>query len=132
MNKFAKRLTKLTHGCNTSCLVIGNGFGYIEDVSAVFKTVFIFNKLESKIKGRNIIYREDLDRITDVNEVNAILIDLDHIDYLKSCIPLWIRSNCLILIEKNECLERPAALPLWDNGYRAVEQHGFYHVWKRL
>jgi len=132
MNKFAKRLIKLSNRSNNACLVLGHGFGQLGDVASVFKTVFVFNDSGKTIKLRNIIHRENLDRITDIGDIEFILIDLDHTQYLRNCIPLWIKNQCLVLVEQNDCLERPAALPLWENGYRAVEQHGFYHVWKRL
>jgi hypothetical protein len=131
MNKFAKRLIK-TNKSHNACFVLGNGFGRLEDVAAVFRTVFIFNANGIKPKARNIVYREDLDRIGDIADIEAMLVDLDHTHYLKQCVPLWIKNHCSVLIEHNDCLERPAALPLWDNGYRALEQHGFYHVWKRI
>lgn len=132
MNKFAKRLIKSTNRANNACLILGKGFGYLEEIAGIFKTVFVFSDCDQKFKARNVIYRENLDRITDIGDIDAMLVDMDHTEYLKSCIPLWMRNHCAVIIEKNECLERPAALPLWDNGYRAVEQHGFYHIWKRI
>jgi len=54
MSKFSKKIKKYLND-DYSVLIIGQGFGYLEDLSNIFKTVFVVNSIENQIKFKYII-----------------------------------------------------------------------------
>jgi hypothetical protein len=112
-------------------MVIGTGFGHLPDILDLFNTVFLFSFDESKIKSKKIVFRENLDDLNFLIDVTAILIDRNQVHHLNSLLPLLTRCKPAVLIEGFEVIGRDLSLPLYSTGYRAVDQHGFYHVWKQ-
>ena len=129
MDKFKKRLLKLSkHPQNA--LVIGNGFGRLNDVLDIFETVFIFSNDTIGIRAKNLIPKESINSILNAVNVTAILIDLEYLPLLEKTLPIWHRWHSLILIEGNNPIGRDKSQALYKNHYGCVELHGIYHVWK--
>ncbi len=131
MSKFSKKIKKYLND-DYSVLIIGQGFGYLEDLSNIFKTIFLVNGTTSPIKSRNIVYRENFDNITDIGMVSAIMVDLNNVKDLELMSTYWTQCSPAVLIEGNEPIDRSKSDYLYKYGYRCVEQLGFCHVWKKI
>jgi lipopolysaccharide export LptBFGC system permease protein LptF len=131
MSKFSKKIKKYLND-DHSVLVIGQGFGYLEDLSNIFKTVVVVNSIENQIKSKNIVYRKNFDNIADIGLVSAIIIDLNKTQDLELIPTYWTRFSPVILIEGNEPIDRLKSSYLYKFGYRCIEQLGVCHVWKKI
>ncbi len=131
MSKFAKRITKFVKEPE-SALVLGTGFGMIEELVEIFDTVFVVNTEPLEIRARNLIYRQNFQDIGQIGNPTAILVDLSQLHNLNHCVSLWSRARPFILIEGNELVDREKTRLLWNFHYRPVEQMGFFHGWKIL
>lgn len=131
MSKFAKRIQKYIID-DKSALVIGNAFGHLDDLSGIFKTIFVVSETEKKIRYRNVVYRESFDKINDIGEVSVILVDLDKVSWLEQMPTYWTRFSPIILIEGNELIDRTKSAYLYKYGYRCIDKLGFSHAWKKI
>lgn len=130
MNKFEKRLRKLL-GSPENALVIGTGFGKLEEILEIFKTVFVTACPRPEIKSKNLVYLENFESCYTAIDISVIFIDLSEVNRLVRLQPVWTRWRAVTLVEGNDVIGRDISKPLWDQNYRAVDQHGIYHVWKR-
>jgi ribonucleotide monophosphatase NagD (HAD superfamily) len=128
MNKFQKRLSKLTKN-NTSALVIGTAFGQISQILSIYSTVFIVNEAMLELKAKNLIYRQTIDRLDYLVNVGVVFLDMQHIDKLENLQTFWKKNNSLVLIEGNDAISRDLSKPLYDSGWRCTSLQGIFHVW---
>ena len=130
MNKFQKRLSKLTKN-NTSALVIGSAFGQISEILSMYSTVFVVNENMLELKAKNLIYRQTIDRLSHLVNVGIVFLDIKHIDKLENLQPFWKKNNSLVLIEGNDAISRELSKPLYDSGWRCTSLQGIFHVWEQ-
>lgn len=128
MNKFQKRLSKNIKKSPIHCVVVGNGFGHIDDFIELFDTVFL---LESSldIREKNVILRQEIQGVFNLSDVGGIFVDYDKkhvIDYLS---PLLSKQNPDVFVEHDDVLEREYTKVLYQLKYRAIAQLGGYHQW---
>lgn len=128
MNKFGKRIQKFI-GEVENCLVIGQGFGKLENISETFNTVFVFSENIIPYKAKNIIQRESFDSIFQLSSISVIFFDKNQLEKLRPSIPLWIAHKPFIIIEGNDVIDREKSKDLHERGYRAVEMQGTHHIW---
>ena len=131
MNKFEKRLTKIA-GNTQNAVVIGQAFGELETVLNIFKTVFIFSLDATKVKAKNLVYRENFNDLNPLTDISAILIDLDQLQHLENISQIWNKNKCVVLIQGNDPIGREFSAALYRDNFRCTDQQGVYHVWKRL
>jgi len=129
MNKFGKRIQKFV-GNVENCLVIGHGFGKLNNIAETFNTVFIFSEKEVPYKAKNIIHRESFDSIFQLSSISVIFFDRDQLDKLRPSIPLWLTHKPYIIIEGNDVIDRDQSKDLYERNYRAVELQGTHHIWR--
>ena len=129
MNKFQKRLSKLSKNCE-SAVVIGHGFGHLDKIIEIFKTVFVIDSVAPTIKSKNLVYRENFDNLSQITEVSMIFFDLDKVYHLNAVSPIWHRNKSMIVIEGNEPIDRTMSKPLYDSAYECTGLHGFFHIWE--
>ncbi len=129
MSKFSKRVKKL-FDVHTSCIVVGQGFGFLPDILEVFETVFVISEQKPEIKHRKLVYRESIDNLTDLYEIQAVFFDLDQLDKLIYMPVVWTKNRPIVIIEGNDPIERTYSKPLYDHGFRCSELLGFFHIWK--
>ena len=129
MSKLIKRLRKLVKSPENA-VVLGQGFGHLDIMINLFKTIFIFSWDAPKVKAKNLIFRENFDDLSPLSEVSMVFVDLNQLQHLEKILPVCIRYNSLIIVEGNDVIGRDLSKILYTNNYRAVDQHGFYHVWK--
>ena len=130
MTKFQKRLSKLTKN-NTNALVIGTAFGQISEILSMYSTVFVVNENMLELKAKNIIYRQTIDRLNHLVNVEVVFLDIKHIDKLENLQPFWKKNNSLVLIEGNDAISRELSKPLYDSGWRCTSLQGIFHVWEQ-
>jgi hypothetical protein len=130
MNKFQKRLSKLSRK-NTNALVIGKAFGYLVDIVHTYPSVFIVDENAPGLKAKNLIYRESVDRLSNITDIGAIFLDLTEIDKLESLIAVWQKHSSKIFIEGGEAISRDFSQPLYSTGWRCTSLQGAFHVWEQ-
>jgi hypothetical protein len=129
MNKFQKRLSKLSKNCE-SAVVIGHGFGHLDQIIKIFKTVFVIDSVAPTIKSKNLVYRENFDNLSQITEVSMIFFDLDKVYHLNAVSPIWHRNKAMVVIEGNEPIDRTISKSLYDSAYECTGLHGFFHAWE--
>jgi len=130
MNKFKKRLHKLSKNTN-SALVIGTAFGQLEQLLDLYSTIFVVNEDATDLKAKNLIYRQNIERLDNITNVGAVFVDIKHISKLESLQTFWKKNNSLIFIEGGDPLPRDLSTPLYDSGWRCTSLQGAFHVWEK-
>jgi hypothetical protein len=130
MNKFQKRVKKSQDNL-LSALVIGTGFGYLKEISEMFNTVFVVAKERPELKLKNVVFREGKASLDPLTDITTIFIDRDQVSTLEHLVGTLHKHHPLVHIEGNEVIEREFSRPFYDNGFRAIDQQGFYHTWKK-
>lgn len=129
MNKFQKRITKLSKNWQTA-LVIGNAFGHLEDLLGIFDTVFVIADHPPAIKARNLVYREMFDQFEQLSDIHFMFYDRNTIEMFRSSMGIWNRNKPVVIIEGHDVIGRDLSGHLYTNSYNAVHQEEEYHVWK--
>jgi len=129
MNKFQKRISKLSKNHETA-VVIGHGFGYLDKITEIFKTVFVISEPAPVIKSKNLIYRENFDNLSQITEVSIILFDLSMVHRLEDTSPIWHRNKAVVVIEGNSPIDRTLSKSLYNSSYECTGLHGFFHTWE--
>ena len=129
MNKFQKRLSKLTKQ-SLNCVVIGHGFGLLQDISQIYKTVFVIDKQRPELKLKNLVYRENFGDLSGMTEISVIFFDLNTLNDLSSIMNLATRCNSLIIIEGNDPIGRDLSGPLYQYNYCCTSLQKIFHVWE--
>lgn len=129
MSKAEKRLRK-TLGSVQNALIIGLGFGLLNDTLKIFKSVFVINDIKTNIKSRNLIYRENFKDLSMISDISVVFVDRNNVHAIENIEPILYRHRPLILVEGDEVITREFSSPLYKANYRAVEKCGFYHIWK--
>lgn len=131
MAKLNKRLKKSNIDA-INAVVIGTGFGRLGELLTSFKTIFYISEFPPIMKSRNLVYKNDFDEVGLLPNVTVIFFDRDQILKIPNMIPLMLYSWPSIVIEGNDVIEREYSKDLYKHGYRALEQHGMFHVWKKI
>jgi len=131
MEKFQKRLLK-TKKNPQNAIVLGEGFGHLEDILEVFKSVFVFAPTAPKIKAKNLIFREHGAGKDFLNDISVVFVDRDKTKKIDDIVIILNKWHSLVVIEGDEVIGRDLSQTLYRTGYGAVEQQGYYHTWKKL
>ena len=130
MNKIKKRLSKLSKNAN-SALVIGTAFGHLAQLLDLYATIFVVNEDTDELKAKNLIYRQNIERLDNIVNVGAVFFDIKDIHKLESLQAFWKKNNSLIFIEGGDPLPRDLSKPLYDSGWRCTSLQGEFHVWEK-
>ena len=130
MNKFQKRLSKISRK-HTNALVIGKAFGYLAEIINIYASVFVIDKNPSGLKAKNLIYRENIDRLSNITDVGAIFLDLNELDKLELLTTVWQTHSSKIFIEGGKAISREFSQPLYNSGWRCTSLQGIFHVWEQ-
>jgi hypothetical protein len=131
MSKFYKRIKK-TCGVKdlTNVLVVGSAFGNLDDLLETFTTVFVLLPFDSTIKRRNLVYRQGLDNIEAMVDIDAIFIERRSIKVIKTLYPIWQRWKPTLFIEGEEIISKEDTKPLTLSNYRLIDTQKGLQVWK--
>lgn len=130
MNKFQKRLSKISRK-HTNALVVGKAFGYLVEIINIYASVFVIDENAVGLKAKNLIYRENIDKLSNITDVGAIFLDLNELDKLESLMTLWQTHSSKIFIEGGEAISREFSQPLYNSGWRCTSLQGIFHVWEQ-
>lgn len=131
MSKFKKRLTKSTKKFS-SAIVLGKGFGYLDEICEEFGTVFIHSVTEPEIRIKNLVKRNSIDSLTGLHPISHIFIDRDYVKCLDYLTNLFLKEHSDVIIEGDEPIDRSRSTNLYRHGYECVEKLGFAHYWKKV
>ncbi len=131
MTKFQKRLGKVGKYFNHA-VVVGQGFGNLDELLEIFRTVFIINGYKTGKKAKNLIYRENFEDLDHINNINFVFFDLSEIQHLEKLKDCWVRNDSLVIIEGNDPIEREFSNPLYKTRWGCTSLQGTFHVWERL
>jgi hypothetical protein len=130
MNKFQKRLSKISRK-HTNALVIGKAFGYLTEIINIYASVFVIDENPAGLKAKNLIYRENIDRLSNITDVGAIFLDLNELDKLELLTTVWQTHSSKIFIEGEMAISREFSQPLYNTGWRCTSLQGIFHVWEQ-
>ena len=131
MTKFEKRLSKAIGKCENA-IVVGNGFGYLEPLLAICKTVFVISAQPPEIKAKNLVYREGFNRIEHLSDISVMFVDLNQLHTLEMTSPMWTRYYPSIIIEGAEPIGRDLSGVLYKNHYACTDTKENFHIWTKL
>lgn len=129
MSKFVKRVRKSFKNPR-NVLVIGTGFGYLEELCENFANVFIISTLTEPYKKRNLVYKETFDNIEFLPNLDIIFMDRNqdlHVEKLKT---ILLKYHPSIFVEGNLIFGKNEYKFLKSYNYSVVEMFGDYHLWK--
>lgn len=129
MGKFSKRIKKISQHVRYG-LVIGSGFGNLEDLLENTATVFIVYAKDPEVRAKNLIYRENLESIYSLYEIDFVLIDADQVNLVRELAPLWKRNRCLLIIEGDPSSSSEQVKFLRKERFQVVDYTKKYHIWK--
>jgi len=98
MDKFAKRVLNAAKQ-KRNALVIGSGFGYIEQLADNLRTVFVVDSTDRQLRRRNIIYKDDFTGISSLAEIDFVFIDYDQSGNLEKLHTVLTNNRAVIFVE---------------------------------
>jgi|LauGreDrversion4_2_1035121.scaffolds.fasta_scaffold23405_2 hypothetical protein len=129
MSKFSKKISKV-HKELKDILVVGSAFGNIEDLLETCSTVFISHPKDENLRRKNLVYRESLDSIHLLHNIDFIIIDQDLINVIPTLERVWKKWSSALVIEGSTDTSMPYNKFLKLNRYQIVDIQKHYHVWK--
>lgn len=128
MSKFGKKVLSANIN-HRACLVLGSGFGLMDDIVENFPSVFIINDGDRSLRGRNIIYRRDFSDINSLNDIDFIFFDFNQSGNLKNVQPLLTRFRPVLFVEGTTPWSVDDYKYLRSYGYFLVEYFKNMHKW---
>ena len=129
MSKFTKKISKV-HKELKDILVVGSAFGNIEELLDSCSTVFISHPKDENLRRKNLIYRESLDSIQLLHNIDFIIIDQDLINVIPTLERVWKKWSSALVIEGGTDTSMPYNKFLKLHSYQIVDIQKHYHVWK--
>ena len=130
MSKFKKRISKLTRNPLQNALVIGEGFGHMENLLEIFQTVFVIDESFPKIRSKNLVFKENYDDLHLLIDISFIFFDISKINDINLLAPVFSRWKSIVVVEGNDQISRDYTQSLYNNGWKCTSQQGFFHVWE--
>lgn len=131
MDKFQKRLSKNMKSSPIDCLVIGDGFGFLDQLLEMFNTVFVYQST-TNLKVKNLINRNTLESTFQLRNVTAVFIDLDKLHIMNELSPLYTTVWPDLFIEGDDVIPRTETKQLYQLGYNAIAKLGWCHQWRKV
>lgn len=131
MPKFSRRIYKF-HKNPRNILVLGTGFGFLEEICDNFSSVFIISTLTETVKKKNLIYKENFDNLEFIPDIDIIVMDKNQSVHLENLRPILNRYHPLIFVESNDIFEKKEYKFLQNCGFGVTEMFKGYHMWKFL
>lgn len=129
MGKFSKRLKKLNKNYR-NILVIGSAFGNLVEMLEEAPTVFILYPKDETLRYKNLIYRENLESVNHLPDVDFVIIDREYVHTLPNILFLLRARFPQILIEGEPMSSIEQHKFLKSHGYKVVDIHNTHHLWK--
>jgi hypothetical protein len=130
MSQFSKKIKKLV-GNVDYCLVVGDGFGFLDSIVDLFSTIFIVSEDSREYKNKKIIYVEDYSLLECIPGIRVVFLGKYHLNKIKTLVQLYTKNSPLILIEGSTPIDRLFSEPLYYHGYKCTSVEDQYHVWRK-
>jgi hypothetical protein len=130
MSQFSKKIKKLV-GNVDYCLVVGDGFGFLDSIVDLFSTIFIVSEDSREYKNKKIVYVEDYSLLENVPGIRVVFLGKYHLNKIKTLVQLYTKNSPLILIEGSTPIDRLFSEPLYYHGYKCTSVEDQYHVWRK-
>jgi len=128
MTTFSKKISK-SLASTKNCLVIGEGFGFLEEIIESFQTVFIICKENPITRHKKLIYRESFDNIHELPDLDAIFVDLSKLEKLGYLHTIWTKNKPPVVVEGSRPVSRDPYEPLYKVGYYFTDDQKNFHLW---
>lgn len=129
MASFSKKIRKLNK-FPKNALVIGKGFGQLEELSEIFDSIFIVGADNNLLRKRNIIYREDFEFVTSLPDIDFIFVDKDYFEQLLKLNQVWRKNQSYIVTEGGLTPEKHIYRFLSAETFKIIEAHKHHIFWK--
>lgn len=129
MSKFVKRIRKLNKA-SRNVLIVGQAWGNLQDVVESFSSIFLIDDQKRIIRAKNVIYRENFDNVSQLQDVDLILLDLDHENHINNILPILKRWTSILIIEGPGLISKENQNFLKTHRYEIVEVQKRHYVWK--
>lgn len=130
MSKLEKKLNKHV-ALLQNAVIVGQGFGHLSEILKIFKTVFVFSEQPPEIKNKNLVYRIDFSNIQLLPDISVIFVDRDQVSYLENFYILCNTKNLIVCVEGTSKVSQKFADSLRSAKYSILEQHKWFHIWKK-
>jgi hypothetical protein len=130
MSQFSEKIKELVTNVDY-CVVVGDGFGFLDSIVDLFSTIFIVSADNKEYKNKKVIYIEDYSLLESIAEIRVIFLGKYKLDKIKSLVQLYTRNSPLILIEGSNPIDRLFSEPLYHHGYKCTSVEDQYHVWRK-
>lgn len=130
MSKLVKKIMKLS-GIKQprNALVLGSGFGFLEELLDSFKTVFVIPAgKEIAARRHNLVTRETTEMLYELPNIDAIIVDQDQIPRILELKPTWAKSTPVLVVEGPAFINRT----LNKDRLAVVLIEKQYHIWKNI
>lgn len=98
------------------------------DILDMFQTIFIIDD-KRDIKRKNVIYRENTDTISELFDIDLIMISVKHHDLLKFFSNIWRKSKSILYIQ-GPVPQLSIQNLLYTEHYELSETNKDYTIWK--
>jgi len=82
------------------------------------------------IKKRNLIYRENYVDIHTLTDVDIIIVDFDHSNFIPELTQVWRRTNPAIVVQGPDLISKDVQKILKSDHYNIVEVTKGFYLWK--
>lgn len=129
MSKILKRLKKNLKQ-HRNCVVLGDGFKFLEPCIEIFNNIFVFESDITVPKNKKIIKRENYESLDLITDVDLILIGEKFVEMSDNIKELLKRNRATIIIGFGEFLDKENTLKFRSYNYEIVEINKNYQIWK--
>ena len=130
MSKFIKRLRKSGTGNLTNVIVVGTAFGNLSTLLEICNNVFSLNSVDSGVRSRNLIYRENFNDTQLYPEIQAVFVDRKHIYELVHVKQILVRYAPSILIDGENFISKEERQLIGSIGYNVIDISKGIQTWK--
>jgi hypothetical protein len=129
MSKFAKRLRKIKKFPQFA-VSIGDTYENFSDIVSVFQTVFVVDAVEKKYREKNLIYLDDISKLSIPNGVDMIFAKEDNKNSLLNLQHIIRQNRPLIFLHSKMEISISQADFFKKIQYHATDTFGEYQIWK--
>lgn len=120
MSKFEKKILSLGK-FRRNALVVGSGFGYIEELSLWLRTVFVIDNPDRSLRKKNIVYKEDFIGVSSLTEIDFIFLDYNQSGNLEKLHTVLTNNRAAIFVQGETVWPSKEYKYLRSLGYKHIE-----------
>jgi len=119
MTSLSKKIRKIKKDTK-NCLVLGTFFGDLNNSHEAFNSLFVLSD-EQQVKKKNIIYREDLNNINLLPDIDFVIVDIKYFELIKNISSVLRKNKCFLMTEGTE--------PPHKEIYKFLKNEQYYVTW---